>query len=144
MGASPSVLEKSIHDFTVKDSKGNDVDLGIYKGKVLLVVNVASRCGLTDANYTQLTKLYSNYKTKAPNKPALEELGASRQCKQIQGYFGMSVFFRSHYTYRQRIFVYWKKRTITLDMQAKEGFNNPTKLENILKSFVSKHELFNV
>ncbi|CAM8925649.1 hypothetical protein QQ045_023371 [Rhodiola kirilowii] len=62
MGASPSVPEKSIHDFTVKDSKGNDVDLGIYKGKVLLVVNVASRCGLTDANYTQLTKLYSNYK----------------------------------------------------------------------------------
>ncbi|CAM8896673.1 unnamed protein product [Rhodiola kirilowii] len=79
MGASPSVPEKSIHDFTVKDSKGNDVDLGIYKGKVLLVVNVASRCGLTDANYTQLTKLYSNYKTKAPNKPALEELGASRE-----------------------------------------------------------------
>ncbi|KAL0418765.1 UNVERIFIED_CONTAM: putative glutathione peroxidase 4 [Sesamum radiatum] len=43
MGASPSVPEKSIHEFTVKDSKGRDVDLSIYKGKVLLVVNVASK-----------------------------------------------------------------------------------------------------
>ncbi|CAL9089131.1 unnamed protein product [Musa textilis] len=33
----------SIHDFTVKDARGNDVDLSIYKGKVLLVVNVASQ-----------------------------------------------------------------------------------------------------
>uniref|UniRef100_A0A7N0SYB5 Glutathione peroxidase n=1 Tax=Kalanchoe fedtschenkoi TaxID=63787 RepID=A0A7N0SYB5_KALFE len=64
MGASPSVPDKSIHDFTVKDRKGSDVELGIYKGKVLLVVNVASKCGLTDANYTQLTQLYSKYKSK--------------------------------------------------------------------------------
>lgn len=33
----------SIHDFTVKDAKGNDVNLGDYKGKVLLIVNVASQ-----------------------------------------------------------------------------------------------------
>uniref|UniRef100_A0A2P2K6Z2 Glutathione peroxidase n=1 Tax=Rhizophora mucronata TaxID=61149 RepID=A0A2P2K6Z2_RHIMU len=43
MGASASVPEKSIHQFTVKDSRGRDVDLGNYKGKVLLVVNVASK-----------------------------------------------------------------------------------------------------
>ncbi|KAJ0052662.1 hypothetical protein Pint_03372 [Pistacia integerrima] len=43
MGASPSVPQKSIHEFTVKDSRGKDVDLSIYKGKVLLVVNVASK-----------------------------------------------------------------------------------------------------
>ncbi|GAV82742.1 GSHPx domain-containing protein [Cephalotus follicularis] len=64
MGASESVPEKSIHEFTVKDSKGKDVDLSIYKGKVLLVVNVASKCGFTDSNYTQLTKLYAIYKDK--------------------------------------------------------------------------------
>ncbi|XWS76441.1 hypothetical protein CRYUN_Cryun01aG0176400 [Craigia yunnanensis] len=38
------------------------MDLSIYKGKVLLVVNVASKCGFTDANYTQLTDLYNKYK----------------------------------------------------------------------------------
>ncbi|XP_059438362.1 probable glutathione peroxidase 5 [Corylus avellana] len=64
MGASQSVKEKSIHDFTVKDAKGKDVELSIYKGKVLLVVNVASKCGFTDTNYTQLTELYNKYKDK--------------------------------------------------------------------------------
>ncbi|XP_057536003.1 probable glutathione peroxidase 4 [Amaranthus tricolor] len=62
MGASKSVPEKSIHEFTVKDSKGKDVDLSMYKGKVLLVVNVASKCGFTNTNYTQLTELYQRYK----------------------------------------------------------------------------------
>ncbi|XP_021815499.1 probable phospholipid hydroperoxide glutathione peroxidase [Prunus avium] len=53
---------KSIHDFTVKDAKGKDVDLSIYKGKVLLIVNVASQCGLTNSNYTELSQLYEKYK----------------------------------------------------------------------------------
>ncbi|XP_010434710.1 PREDICTED: probable phospholipid hydroperoxide glutathione peroxidase 6, mitochondrial [Camelina sativa] len=53
---------KSIYDFTVKDAKGNDVDLNIYKGKVLLIVNVASQCGLTNSNYTELAQLYEKYK----------------------------------------------------------------------------------
>ncbi|GMP99850.1 hypothetical protein CsSME_00047171 [Camellia sinensis var. sinensis] len=60
-----SIPQKSIHDFTVKDSKGKDVDLSIYKGKVLLVVNVASKCGFTDSNYIHLTELYNKYKDKA-------------------------------------------------------------------------------
>lgn len=56
--------EQSIHELMVKDSSGKDVDLGIYRGKVLLVVNVASKCGFTDTNYTQLTELYGRYKDK--------------------------------------------------------------------------------
>ncbi|KDP25447.1 hypothetical protein JCGZ_20603 [Jatropha curcas] len=53
---------KSVHDFTVKDARGNDVDLSTYKGKVLIIVNVASQCGLTNSNYTELTQLYQKYK----------------------------------------------------------------------------------
>ncbi|CAM6097417.1 unnamed protein product [Calypogeia fissa] len=53
---------KSVHDFTVKDINGEEVDLSKYKGKVLLIVNVASACGLTKANYTELTEIYSELK----------------------------------------------------------------------------------
>ncbi|XP_024985581.1 glutathione peroxidase 1-like [Cynara cardunculus var. scolymus] len=53
---------KSINDFTVKDSNGMDVDLSIYNGKVLLVVNVASKCGLTNSNYAELNQLRAKYK----------------------------------------------------------------------------------
>ncbi|KAJ6808456.1 putative glutathione peroxidase [Iris pallida] len=52
----------SVHDFTVKDAMGKDVDLSTYKGKVLLIVNVASQCGLTNSNYTELSKVYEKYK----------------------------------------------------------------------------------
>ncbi|XP_047324083.1 probable phospholipid hydroperoxide glutathione peroxidase [Impatiens glandulifera] len=64
MASSASQNAKSVHDFTVKDARGKDVDLSIYKGKVLLIVNVASQCGLTNSNYTELTKLYEDYKDK--------------------------------------------------------------------------------
>ncbi|CAI0414428.1 unnamed protein product [Linum tenue] len=60
--ASNSDSPQSIYDFTVKDARGKDVDLGIYKGKVLMIVNVASQCGLTNSNYTELTQLYQKYK----------------------------------------------------------------------------------
>ncbi|XP_010522194.1 PREDICTED: probable glutathione peroxidase 2 [Tarenaya hassleriana] len=53
---------KSVYDFTVKDIGGNDVSLSDYKGKVLLVVNVASKCGLTGSNYKELNVLYDKYK----------------------------------------------------------------------------------
>ncbi|CAN4100690.1 unnamed protein product [Withania somnifera] len=53
---------KSIYDFTVKDIQGNEVPLSKYRGKVLLIVNVASKCGLTDSNYKELNVLYEKYK----------------------------------------------------------------------------------
>nr|GMD70290.1 probable glutathione peroxidase 2 [Ipomoea batatas] len=53
---------KSIFDFSVKDIRGNDVPLSNYRGKVVLIVNVASKCGLTNSNYKELNILYDKYK----------------------------------------------------------------------------------
>lgn len=50
-------------DFTVKRLNGKSVDLKSYKGKVLLVVNVASECGLTP-QYAQLQEIYAKYQGK--------------------------------------------------------------------------------
>ena len=54
-GTAPAAL-----DFTVKSLQGEDVELKQYADKVLLVVNVASQCGLTP-QYTQLQSLHENY-----------------------------------------------------------------------------------
>ncbi|PAN42069.1 hypothetical protein PAHAL_8G124800 [Panicum hallii] len=57
-------LPASIYDIAVKDIRGNDVKLSEYAGKVLLIVNVASQCGLTNSNYKELNVLYDKYRTK--------------------------------------------------------------------------------
>ncbi|KAG7545435.1 Glutathione peroxidase [Arabidopsis suecica] len=57
-----AAAEKTVHDFTVKDIDGNDVSLDKFKGKPPLIVNVASRCGLTSSNYSELSHLYEKYK----------------------------------------------------------------------------------
>ncbi|KAG2561751.1 hypothetical protein PVAP13_8KG203600, partial [Panicum virgatum] len=46
-----------------KDIRGNDVKQSEYAGKVL-IVNVASQCGLTNSNYKELNVLYDKYRTK--------------------------------------------------------------------------------
>jgi len=50
----------SIYDFTMKDIDGKQVNLTDFRGKVVLVVNVASRCGFTP-QYEGLQKLYLKY-----------------------------------------------------------------------------------
>uniref|UniRef100_A0A1I7ZFY9 Glutathione peroxidase n=1 Tax=Steinernema glaseri TaxID=37863 RepID=A0A1I7ZFY9_9BILA len=57
-----TMATKTIYQFTVKNADGQDVPLEKYKGKVCLIVNVASACGLTNANYTQLKELLDQYK----------------------------------------------------------------------------------
>ena len=52
--------QKSFHDFTVKDINGNEFDLSQFKGKKVLVVNTASKCGLTP-QYEALQEIYETY-----------------------------------------------------------------------------------
>ncbi len=51
-----------IYDITVKNNKGEDVSLSNYKGKVMLIVNTATQCGLTP-QYKGLQKLHDKYNT---------------------------------------------------------------------------------
>ncbi|WP_321376176.1 glutathione peroxidase [uncultured Draconibacterium sp.] len=52
--------QNSLHDFTVKDIEGNDFDLSTLKGKKVLVVNTASKCGLTP-QFEQLQSVFEQY-----------------------------------------------------------------------------------
>lgn len=57
---STGFAQKSFYDFKVKDIEGNDFALSSLKGKKVLVVNTASKCGLTP-QYEQLQGLYEKY-----------------------------------------------------------------------------------
>lgn len=61
MFGSVNAAESKVTDFKMKSLKGQEVDLGQYKGKVLLIVNVASKCGATP-QYEQLQALHEKYK----------------------------------------------------------------------------------
>jgi glutathione peroxidase len=55
------IVEKSVLEFTMKNIEGQDVKLDAYRGNVLLLVNVASKCGYTP-QYEGLETLYQKYK----------------------------------------------------------------------------------
>ena len=54
-------MSASIYDIPVKKISGEDASLGEFKGEVVLIVNVASKCGLTP-QYEGLEKIYEQYK----------------------------------------------------------------------------------
>lgn len=51
----------SVYDFTVKTIRGEEQSLADYRGKVLLIVNTASKCGFTP-QYKELQELYEQYR----------------------------------------------------------------------------------
>ena len=80
---------KTIYSFSVKDSDLNDVSLKTFKNKVLLIVNVASFCGLT-YQYKGLEKIYKKYANKGLeilgfpcNQFAFQEPGTNEEIKDF-------------------------------------------------------------
>jgi glutathione peroxidase len=65
LAASPATpsTPMSVYDFQVKSIDGKDVSLSAYKGKALMIVNTASKCGFTP-QYKGLEELYETYKAK--------------------------------------------------------------------------------
>lgn len=61
--ANHSKKEKSVHDFSMKSIDGKNIALSSFKGKKLLIVNVASECGYTP-QYKDLEELSKKYKDK--------------------------------------------------------------------------------
>jgi glutathione peroxidase len=56
-------MEKNFYQFTARTLQGKEISMDTYKGKVLLVVNTASKCGFTP-QYEGLESLYRRYKDK--------------------------------------------------------------------------------
>jgi glutathione peroxidase len=73
--------KKSFYDFTVKTIDGKDFPLSSLKGKKVLVVNVASKCGLTP-QYEHLQDLYEKY---GPDKFVIIAFPANNFAKQEPG-----------------------------------------------------------
>lgn len=85
----PTPAYTSIYDFTMKSIDGKDVKLDAYKGKVVMLVNVASKCGYTP-QYEGLQKIYTQYKDKGfvilgfpANNFMGQEPGTNEEIKQF-------------------------------------------------------------
>ena len=78
----------SAYDYEFKGIDGNDIKLSEYKNKVIIVVNVASRCGYTP-QYEDLQNLWSKYKKKdlivigVPTNNFRQEPGSNKEIKDF-------------------------------------------------------------
>lgn len=86
--AEPTTQPSSVLDYVVKDIDDQDYDLSQLKGKVVLIVNVASQCGFTK-QYAGLENLYKTYREKGfvvigfPANDFNQEPGSNQQIKEF-------------------------------------------------------------
>lgn len=80
---------KTVYDFTLKNIDGKEESLSQYKGKVIIIVNVASYCGYT-SQYKDLEAIYQKYKSKGlvvlgfpANNFMAQEPGTNADIKQF-------------------------------------------------------------
>ena len=81
--------EKIFFDLSIKSINGDDLNLNQFKGKIILLVNVASNCGFTK-QYTDLQNLYEQYKDKGlivigvpSNQFGGQEPGSNKEIKDF-------------------------------------------------------------
>ena len=89
--------EKLAYDFKFRDLDGSVLNLSEYKGKVIIVVNVASQCGFTN-QYEDMQKIWENYQSKdivmlgvPSNDFGKQEPGSNKDIKNFcEAKFGIS------------------------------------------------------
>ena len=82
-------MKKNFYDFKIKSINGNEIDLAEFKGKVILMVNVASKCGFTK-QYDDLQNLWTKYKDRGlvvlgipSNQFGNQEPGTEKEIKEF-------------------------------------------------------------
>lgn len=134
-------MESNIYNFKMIDLEGNEVDFSSFKGKKLLIVNVASKCGYTK-QYAQLQELHENFGDKVvvlgfpANNFGGQEPGSNEEIKAFcEAEFGVTfpVFqkisvkgFDKHPLYR------W------LSDASQNGWNNEEPSWNFCKYFINE------
>jgi len=83
-----NITVKSIYDFKVDGLEGDTIDFATFKGKKILIVNTASKCGYT-SQYEELQKCYDTYKDKLiivgfpANNFGAQEPGTNAEIKEF-------------------------------------------------------------
>src|ERR1700730_7262746 len=87
LGASVMAADKNVYEFTLNSIDGQTAPLATYKGKVVMLVNVASRCGFTP-QYSALEAVYEKYKDRGlviigipANNFGAQEPGSNQEIK---------------------------------------------------------------
>jgi glutathione peroxidase len=134
----------NIYDFTLKTIDGKDKSLADYKGKTVLIVNTASKCGFTK-QYEGLEKLYKEYKDKGLeilgfpcNQFAAQDPGSDAE---IQNFcklnFGVTFQMFSKIAVRgEEAHPLYKYLTETAPY---EGIDDKTEAGNFLLGYIKEH-----